>query len=68
MLQAITDFDPDQIYSHQARFSAPVFPGDDVEVHVYEIGGLPDGGCAVAFEATSAGRPVIKHGRAELHP
>ena len=28
ILQAVTDFDPDQIYSHQARFSAPVFPGD----------------------------------------
>jgi hypothetical protein len=27
VLQAVTGYDPDQIMSHQARFSAPVFPG-----------------------------------------
>ena len=43
------------------RFAANVFPGNDVEVQLYEAG---DG--AYAFEATSAGQTVIKNGRAEV--
>src|SRR5690606_23684020 len=38
VLQAITDFDPEQIYSHQARFSAPVFPGDTITVDLWKDG------------------------------
>ena len=58
VLQAITDFDPDQIYSHQARFSAPVFPGDTITVDLWKDGKN------ISFEARVKERnaTVIKNG------
>lgn len=58
VLQAITDFDPDQIYSHQARFSAPVFPGDTITVDMWKDGKN------ISFEARVKDRnaTVIKNG------
>ena len=48
------------------RFSAPVFPGNDLQLEVYDIGRGEDGTHSYAFEATSAGVFVIKHGRADV--
>ena len=58
VLQAITGFDPDQILSHQARFSAPVFPGDTITVDLWTDGK------AISFEARVKARnvTVIKNG------
>ena len=58
VLQAITDYDPDQILSHQARFSAPVFPGDTITVDLWKDGKN------ISFEARVAARnaTVIKNG------
>lgn len=58
VLQAITGFDPDQIASHQARFSAPVFPGDTISVDLWRDGK------AISFEARveARGATVIKNG------
>ena len=58
VLAAITDYDPDQILSHQARFSAPVFPGDVVTVDLWRDGK------AISFEARvkARGATVIKNG------
>jgi acyl dehydratase len=58
VLQAITDFDPEQIYSHQARFSAPVFPGDTITVDLWRDGK------EISFEARVKDRnaTVIKNG------
>jgi acyl dehydratase len=58
VLQAITGFDPDQIYSHQARFSAPVFPGDTITVDLWKDGK------EISFEARVKARnaTVIKNG------
>lgn len=58
VLQAITDYDPDQILSHQARFSAPVFPGDTITVDLWKDGRN------ISFEARVAARnaTVIKNG------
>ena len=58
VLEAITDFDPDQIYSHQARFSAPVFPGDTITVDLWKDGKN------ISFEARVKARnvTVIKNG------
>ena len=58
VLQAITDYDPDQILSHQARFSAPVFPGDTITVDFWKDGK------EISFEARVAARgaTVIKNG------
>ncbi len=58
VLQAITGFDPDQILSHQARFSAPVFPGDVITVDLWRDGR------EISFEARVKAREatVIKNG------
>lgn len=58
VLQAITGFDPDQILSHQARFSAPVIPGDTITVDLWKDGRN------ISFEARvkERGATVIKNG------
>jgi len=62
VLQAITGYDPDQILSHQARFSAPVFPGDTITVDLWKDGSV------ISFEARVKDRnaTVIKHGKTVL--
>lgn len=62
VLQAITDFDPAAILSHEARFSAPVFPGDTITVDLWRDGGV------ISFEARvkERGVTVIKNGKTVL--
>lgn len=62
VLQAITGYDPDQILSHQVRFSAPVFPGDTITVDLWKDGNV------ISFEARVAARgvTVIKNGKTVL--
>lgn len=62
VLQAYTDFDPAPMKSHQARFSAPVFPGETITVDLWRDGPV------VAFEARVKDREavVIKHGKSVL--
>jgi acyl dehydratase len=62
VLQAVTGYDPDQIASHQARFSAPVFPGDTVTVDLWTDGKV------ISFEARvkERGATVIKNGKTVL--
>lgn len=58
VLAVITDYDPDQILSHQARFSAPVFPGETLSIDLWRDGK------EISFEARVAARgaTVIKNG------
>ncbi|MFZ4066390.1 MAG: MaoC family dehydratase [Phenylobacterium sp.] len=58
VLQAVTGFDPDPIYSHQARFSSPVFPGDVITVDIWKDGKT------LSFEARVKARnvTVIRNG------
>ena len=62
VLQGITNFDPDQIFSHQARFSAPVIPGDTITVDLWQDGKV------ISFEARVKDRnaTVIKNGKTVL--
>src|SRR5580700_3742202 len=62
VLHAITDYDADQILSHQARFSAPVFPGDVITVDLWRDGKQ------ISFEARVKDRSVtvIKNGLTAL--
>ena len=62
VMQAYTAFDPAQIKSHHARFSAPVFPGETITVDLWRDGDV------VSFEARVKDRDavVIKNGRTEL--
>lgn len=54
----VTDYDPDQIASHQARFSSPVFPGETITVDLWKDGRN------ISFEARirDRGVTVIKNG------
>jgi acyl dehydratase len=63
VLQAITGYDPEQILSHQARFSAPVFPGDVITVDLWKDAKQ------ISFEARVKARSVtvIKNGLTVLH-
>ena len=62
MLQAYTGFDPAPIKSHQARFSAPVFPGETITVDLWRDSEV------VSFEAKVKDRQatVIKNGKTVL--
>ncbi len=62
VMQAFTDFDPNVMRSHQARFSAPVFPGETVTVDLWRDGDT------VSFEARVKDREavVIKNGKSVI--
>jgi acyl dehydratase len=58
--------DPRRIRRIAVRFAAPTFPGDDIEVAVFDLGTTDTGLHSYAFEATSRGRVVLRHGRVEV--
>ncbi len=62
VLAAITDYDADAIASHEARFSAPVFPGDTITVDLWRDHKV------ISFEARvkARGATVIKNGKTTL--
>jgi acyl dehydratase len=66
LIDAAADGDPTRVARLAVRFSAPAFPGDDIELAIYEIGPTQEGLSAYAFEAESAGRTVLRHGRLEV--
>jgi acyl dehydratase len=62
VMAAYTDMDPAPIRSHQARFSAPVFPGETITVDLWRDEDV------VSFEARVKARSatVIKNGKTVL--
>jgi acyl dehydratase len=62
VLEAYADTDPKRIASHQARFAAPVFPGDVLLIDLWKDGE------AISFQARVPERNeiVISHGRSEM--
>jgi len=62
VLQGYTGFDPAPIRSHQARFSAPLFPGETVTVDLWRDADV------VSFEARVKDREavVIRNGKSVL--
>lgn len=62
VLQTYAGYDPSRFKSHQARFSAPVFPGETVTVDLWKDGDV------VSFEARikDRGVTVIKNGKTVL--
>ncbi len=62
VLQEFCGYDPTRILSHEARFSAPVFPGDVISVDLWKDRDV------VSFEARviDRGETVIKNGRTVL--
>jgi acyl dehydratase len=62
VLETFAEFDPSRIASHQARFSAPVFPGEILTVDLWRDENI------VSFEARvkARGLTVIKNGKSVL--
>ena len=62
VMQAYAQMDPAKISSHQARFSAPVFPGETITVDLWKDGEV------VSYQARVADRSatVIKNGKTVL--
>ena len=62
VLQTYAGYDPAKFKSHQARFSAPVFPGETITVDLWKDGDV------VSFEARikDRGVTVIKNGKTVL--
>ncbi len=62
VMQAYAGMDPARVRSHQARFSAPVFPGETITVDLWRDGDV------VSYEARVKAREavVIKNGRTLL--
>jgi acyl dehydratase len=63
LLRAVCDYQPERLRSMNARFSAPVYPGETIRTEMWKEAG------AVAFRASVVERPgtvVLNNGRAEL--
>ncbi len=62
VLETFADFDPRRIVSHQARFAAPVFPGETLSIDLWRDADV------VSFQARVAERGVIaiSNGKAVL--
>ncbi|KCZ94249.1 MaoC family dehydratase [Hyphomonas johnsonii] len=63
VLEAYCDFDPDRIASHQARFSAVVFPGDKLRINLWKE---DDETISFQAEVPNRGKIVIKNGLTKL--
>ena len=59
--------DPTRLGRLAVRFYRPVFPGNDLVTTMYDAGTAGGDRRAVAFEASSAGKVVVRDGRAEVH-
>jgi len=62
VMQAYCDLDPIRIRTFDARFSAPVFPGETIVTKLWKDGPIVSFECSVAERAVT----VIKNGRCEL--
>jgi acyl dehydratase len=67
LIDLAADGDPQRIRRIAVRFSSPVFPGNDIDLSVYDAG--PSGsGHGFAFEASSDGQMALRHGIVEVAP
>ena len=62
ILETYADFDPDRVLSHEARFSAPVLPGQTLTVEMWRDGN------AISFQARTKenGQLAISNGKCVL--
>ncbi|CAB4892382.1 MAG: hypothetical protein F2923_08260 [Actinobacteria bacterium] len=66
VVKLIGDGNPDNLSRIAGRFSSPMFPGSTLTIDAFDAGRNEAGGRKIAFEATSNGVTVVKHGRAEF--
>lgn len=67
LVSLTAESDPRRIHRIALRFAAPSFPADDIEVTAYDAGTTGGSRRSYAFEATSRGGVVLRHGRVEVH-
>ena len=60
------DGDPTLVSRLHVRFSAPVFPGDDIDLDVWELDEGAGVSRMIGFEARSEGRVCLRQGLLEL--
>lgn len=65
VVDALAGGDPTRLRRLAVRFYRPVFPGNDLVTRVFDAG-TEGGRRSFAFEASSAGKVVVRDGRAEL--
>jgi len=58
--------DPRRVRRIAVRFSSPVFPGDPIELSVYDNATDSENSHSYAFEAASNGGVVLRHGLVEV--
>jgi acyl dehydratase len=68
VVKVTADGDPGRLRRFAGRLAAPMYPRQQLTVELYDAGRTEDGGQAIAFEASSNGVVIIKHGRADLRP
>jgi acyl dehydratase len=61
VVSLIAEGDPNRVGRIAVRFAAPIFVGDDLELHLFQVDQN-----TFAFEAESSGVPVIRNGLARL--
>jgi acyl dehydratase len=66
VVQLVAGGDPGRVRRLAGRFSSPMFPRNELVVELFDIGPAADGLRAYGFEASSAGKTVVRHGRAEV--
>ena len=66
LIELTANGDPRRVARIAVRFTAPTFPGEDIEVSAYEVGTTDLGLRSYAFEAFSGGVAVLRHGRVEV--
>jgi acyl dehydratase len=68
LIELAAEGDPRRVRRIATRFSAPVFPGDSVEVSVYDTDSASGAVRVYAFEAVSNGQTALRHGLVEVGP
>jgi acyl dehydratase len=71
VLRTVCDDEPDQMHSFDARFSAPVYPGDEIATDIWNDGGVISFRCRVpARDAVvlNNGRCILRSPRPRLPP
>ena len=64
VLEAFCDFDPALLASHQARFAAPVFPGESLRISLWR----DDDVVSFEVEVIERSAKVVKSGKSQLRP
>ena len=66
LLKELGGSDPSNIKEYQARFAAPVKPGQKLTTKIWRTGDVKDGFEEIRFITEADGKVVLSNGRASL--